>query len=185
MRREKQYNFKIAVTGPESTGKTSLAQALAQALQTQWVPEFARYYLGGLQRPYERADLARIGAGQRAWEDWYARAGDPILLCDTDWTVLQVWEHYRFGVPPAGAWSWEEGYGPGRLADLYLLCSPDMPWQPDPLREHPEEREVLFGWYEQLLSQHQANVLVLRGTAPEREAAALAQIQKVFGTLPA
>lgn len=180
MLQEKQFTFNIVVTGPESTGKTTLTQALARALQTHWVPEFARYYLGGLCRPYEKVDLARIGAGQKAWENWYARTAGPVLLRDTDWTVLHIWEQYRFGPPVSGTWNWQQGYGDAQNADLYLLCAPDFPWQPDPLREHPLERDILFDAYETLLAQHRAHVLPLRGTAQEREAQALAYIRKVF-----
>ena len=92
--------LKIVVTGPESSGKTTLAAALAAALDTVWVPEFARTYLAHLGRPYERNDLINIRLGQAAWEEWYAQhlstSPSHHLVCDTDWTVLHVWEAYKF-----------------------------------------------------------------------------------------
>ncbi len=164
--------IKVVFTGPESTGKTALAEALGQVLGMPWVPEFARYYVAHLGRSYERSDLTPIGRGQRAWERWVARQQPPVLICDTDWTVLHIWEHYRYGSPVEGCWCWQMGYGEAQLADFYFLCAPDFPWQPDPLREHPHEREELFTWYERLLVAHQAPYLVLRGPLEERLAMA-------------
>lgn len=169
--------IKIVFTGPESTGKTALAEALARALGLPWAPEFARYYVAHLGRPYERTDLTAIGRGQRAWEQWLAQKTPPMLLCDTDWTVLQVWEHYRYGPPADGCWHWQKGYGAPQLADLYFLCAPDFPWQPDPLREHPSKREELFAWYERLLQTHGATFKILCGPLEERLRIAVQHVQ--------
>lgn len=183
MQQPKQYIFKIVLTGPESSGKTALAAALAQALGTSWVPEFARYYLSGLGRPYQREDLCTIGRGQAAWEAWYTSQSGEILICDTDWTVLQIWEHYRFGRPVTGNWDWQKGYQGAKIADHYLLCAPDFPWQPDPLREHPEERETLFEWYEHLLMESNANYTVMRGHISGRLEQAASLVHKLLRPL--
>lgn len=168
-----QQQLKIVLTGPESTGKTLLAEALAAHLGAAVVPEFARYFVAHLGRQYERADLQAIGRGQQAWEHWHAGKNPPRLICDTDWTVLQIWEHYRFGAPPSGDWDWQKGYTAPRPAGLYLLCAPDFPWQPDPLREHPEERAILFEWYERLLQDIGASYAVLTGPHAQRLQTAL------------
>lgn len=171
--------LKIVVTGPESSGKTALTEALAQHLGVPFVPEFARYYVAHLGRPYRRADLTAIGRGQQAWEHWQAAHSTGPLVCDTDWTVLQVWEHYRFGEPSTGEWDWAQGYRDAHPADLYLLCAPDFPWQPDPLREHPEERAILFDWYERLLQAHHARYSIVQGTPEARIQYAMERIQKL------
>lgn len=181
MEKHKQHNFKIVLTGPESSGKTRLAGALAESLGTIWSPEFARFYLASLGRPYTREDLQTIGRGQRAWEQWHSEQAGTAWICDTDWTVLQVWEHYRFG--PSETWHWQKGYGAPLPADLYLLCAPDFPPEPDPLRENPGERDHLFEWYWQLLHSKGLNYLVLRGEHERRLETALAEIRKLFGTL--
>lgn len=175
--------LKIVLTGPESSGKTVMAAALSDALGVPWVPEFARYYIPQLGRPYTHGDLKRIGAGQRSWEEWYERSGfrpmeHPCLIFDTDWTVLQIWEQYRFGVETD--FEWRKGYGAFENADLYLLCAPDFPWQPDPLREHPEERETLFGLYTQLLTARNARFIVLRGDPGMRLESALAAFRELL-----
>lgn len=183
MDNKKQYTFKIVLTGPESSGKTQLARHLAQTLNTIWAPEFARFYLAHLGKAYRREDLAVIGRGQKAWEDWYSAQASGPVICDTDWTVLQIWEHFRFGPAENTTWIWQRGYGNPQLADLYFLCSPDFPWEPDPLRENPDERGELFQWYEQLLLDRAANFRVLSGAHSVRLETALAEIRKLFGHL--
>lgn len=197
--------FKIVLTGPESSGKTQMAAALAAALGVAYVPEFARYYLLHLGRPYIQADLKNIGRGQRAWEDWYVaqelsglsvqrEQKDPMstkndlaaqlpeafkkrcLVLDTDWTVLHIWENY--GYPETTVREWQKGYGEIRMGDLYLLCAPDFAWEPDPLREHPEAREELFALYEALLQSRNANYAVLRGTLEGRLQMALEALRQ-------
>lgn len=161
--------YKIVITGPESSGKTSLAEMLAAKLHAPLAPEFARTYVEWLGRPYEQSDLYAIARGQSLWENWYAAQAGPYLVCDTDWTVLHVWEMYRFG----GTGTWEQGYLPVAAADLYLLCTPDFPWVHDPLREHPEEREALFALYLKLLQDKGLNFRILEGLPDERLASAL------------
>jgi hypothetical protein len=172
----KQSFLKIVLTGPESSGKTTLATQLAAALNAPWVPEFARFYLGSLGRPYERTDLPRILSGQMAWENWYLQKSEHFLVCDTDWTVVYIWEQYRFipdhpliQIPPLST-----------LPVLYLLCAPDFPWQPDPLREHPEERSILFDRYQQLLNAQNLPFMVLSGSPEKRFAQAWQYIQDVY-----
>jgi nicotinamide riboside kinase len=185
--------LKVVVTGPESTGKTAMANALAENLETLWSPEFARYYLAHLGRPYERNDLKNIGLGQKKWEEWYAHQiiespNPQILISDTDWTVLHIWELYRYEneTPHSSLLSshflmeWQKGYGEPSNADLYLLCAPDFPWQPDPLREHPEERDTLFSMYENLLRERAANFITLSGEHESRQQNALAAIRELF-----
>jgi len=175
--------WKVTVTGPESSGKTAVTTALSVALGIPWTPEFARYYVAHLGRPYEHFDLKTIGLGQKVWENWYGwQASSPgapdLLICDTDWTVLHVWEYFRFRL--TRDFEWEKGYGTPENADLYLLCVPDFPWSPDPLREHPEERDELFRLYEDLLRSREANFVTLSGNPDTRLQTALDAIRKLF-----
>ncbi len=180
----KQHTLKIVLTGPESSGKSVIAQALARHFKTNWAPEFARYYLEYLARAYTRADLAAIAKGQQAWESWHARQNCAVYFCDTDWTVLQIWEHFRFGKPENGNWVWAKGYLHPKPADWYFLCAPDFPWQADPLRENSGQREILFDWYENLLKKTGAAYTVLRGPHNQRLEQAISQVTKLFTPLP-
>jgi len=160
-----------------------MAESVAKHLDTVWSPEFARYYVAHLGRAYVRNDLKMIGLGQKKWEEWYARKAADLfsqkpLICDTDWTVLQIWEEYRFR--PGDDFEWAKGYGTPENADFYLLCAPDFPWQPDPLREHPEERDTLFIMYENLLREWRAHFIILSGEHDSRVQTALATIRELF-----
>ncbi len=169
-----QVIFKIVVTGPESSGKTTLATDLALALGCPCVPEFARPYVGHLGRPYAYTDLEKIARGQQLWEQWWTnRLEQGLLICDTDWTVLRIWERYKFGTTAVTT-------PPPDLAPLYLLCAPDFAWQPDPLREHPEERLALFDLYLDLLRTSGANYQVLKGDPQHRRQTALQLIAKYY-----
>jgi NadR type nicotinamide-nucleotide adenylyltransferase len=169
--------YRISITGPESSGKTTLAQALAARFQTLWVPEYARAYLETLARPYVFEDLEEIAKGQIAWEDESAREANKLLFCDTDLLVLKVWSEYKYGrcapfILEALA---------ARPYDLYLLCRPDIPWVPDPLRENPGEREELYNIYLSELRSMNARFLELNGPLADRLERAQQACSSAFG----
>jgi nicotinamide riboside kinase len=170
--------YKIVMTGPESSGKTSLGQALAKQLDGLFIPEFARYYLNALGAPYSESDFVRIACGQAVWEIFGQKQGNTHLILDTDWTVLHIWQSIRF--PKRTENLWEDAYSAIPLPHLYILCAPDFPWQPDPLREHPDSREALFSTYKQLLDQKGLNYLTVSGSEPERLKHVLQFLHKQF-----
>ncbi|MCB0786846.1 MAG: ATP-binding protein [Flavobacteriales bacterium] len=155
---------RIAITGPESSGKTTLARALAAHFGVPWVPEFAREYLKDLDRPYVKEDLLRIAEGQLEAERRIASGRPSMLVCDTDLLVIRIWSQEKF-----------ERVDP-RLEELVrgteyhhtLLCKPDLPWEPDPLRENPHDRDRLFGIYEQELNALGRTYAVIQGERMER-----------------
>ena len=125
---------RISLTGPESAGKSSLAAQLAAHYGATFVPEYARAYLEANGSAYTLADLEAIARGQLAAEDAAAAQATGWLFCDTDLLVLKIWVENAFGTCPA--WVLAELTRP-RYA-LTLLLAPDLPWTPDPLREHPD-----------------------------------------------
>ena len=157
---------RILILGPESTGKSTLASALGAYFQEPWVPEVAREYLEKLGRTYAYEDLLQIGKQQMQLEDEMAGAAKNHLFCDTDLRVIQVWSRHRFGkIDP---WVLEELER--RTYDLILLCAPDLPWQADPLREHPdlEIREQLFEQYLEITQQSGFPFTIISGDASAR-----------------
>jgi NadR type nicotinamide-nucleotide adenylyltransferase len=155
--------IKIAVTGPESSGKTTLAKALALHYKTACVPEFSRLYLANRGNVYDEADLLEIAKGQYNWELAYARDAKRLLICDTDLLVVKIWAEVRF----QECHPWIDRQLNLHPYDLFLLCKPDIPWEPDPQRENPHDREVLYQRYWKVLSGMNANFLEING--PERE----------------
>ncbi|HKK77121.1 MAG TPA: ATP-binding protein [Saprospiraceae bacterium] len=157
--RKKQAKL-IFVTGPEASGKSSLATALGKKIPCPWVPEYAREYLAELSRPYTPEDILRIG--QRQWQiqrNMQALTTAPFLICDTGFLVLKVWMEYRYGeVDP-----WIEEQFIQTPARHYLLCKPDIPWEPDPLREHPQQRDELYQLYLKALQDYQKPFTIIDG----------------------
>lgn len=125
---------RILILGPESTGKSTLAEDLASHFGEPWVPEYAREYLEQLGREYRFEDMLKIGKGQVALEDETAKNADKYLFCDTDLRVIHIWSEHRFG--KTDPWVLEQIAE--RKYDLILLTDTDLPWTPDPQREYPE-----------------------------------------------
>ncbi len=134
---------RIAITGPESTGKSWLAENLAMKYNEPWVPEYAREYLGSINRPYTFDDILEIAKGQFEAEERMARQAKDRLFVDTDFLVTRIWCLVKFG----RSHPWIDYMTDNHNYTHYLLCNTDLPWEADPLREHPNQRNELFGMY--------------------------------------
>lgn len=182
----------ICLTGPECTGKTTLALELAERLGAALVPEVARDYLAARGRSssrygrsygrnyvrnYGREDLLEITRRQLAAEREARAAHRGLLLCDTDLLVLRIWWREKYGpLPPL-----LEGSLPATAPRGYLLLAPDIAWEPDPQRENPIDRQRLF-------ALHLAELAVLphrivEGQRQARSDCALEQLQQLIGEL--
>lgn len=167
---------RIAIVGPECTGKTDLAGFLALHYQTNWVPEVARNYIDGLQRPYEKSDLAIIAEQQVDLEDHYAATANRLLICDTNLLVIKIWSEFKYGhCDPSIIQKMT-----ARKYDLHLLTYVDVPWEEDPQREHPDKREQLFKLYRTELTKYQYPFVEIRGEQRERRATAISAIEKML-----
>ena len=157
---------RIAFTGPESCGKTTIAKRFAAKVEGVYVEEFARAYLEPRNGQYDESDLLTIAQGQRAmWDEI-----NGILVADTEMLVLRIWSEVRFGRtnPVIEALLNNQDF------DHYFLCYPDIPWQPDPLREHPEQRLELFERYINELEKMNLPYSILKGDLETRLAHCLA-----------
>jgi nicotinamide riboside kinase len=156
--------LKIAIVGPESTGKSTLAAALAQQYNGIWVPEFARTYVAALNRPYTAEDIIAISKGQLQAEAEASAKGIFPLFADTTVLVEKIWLEHAFKQEHPVI---EEGI---KNADyqLYLLTDIDMPWQPDPQREHPHLREYFLARYIYWLERYQLPYQLISGSEEER-----------------
>ena len=134
---------KIAIIGPESTGKSTLTKDLANYFGEPFVPEYGRKYLETNGNQYDESDLLKISEGMLEAENKAAKKANRFLFCDTDLIMIKVWYEVKYGEchPYVLAKLAEQPY------DFYLLCSPDLPWVPDSLRENPGIRKELFKLY--------------------------------------
>ena len=170
---------KVAVIGPESTGKSELCQRLSAHYETEWVPEFARFYIDRLDRPYEKDDLRIIAETQLTWEDDKAEYANEYLFCDTNLIVIKIWSDHKYGETDP----WIEEQLASRKYDFYLLPNIDIPWRPDPQREHPQLRKHFFQVYEDYLKENDLSYAIVSGIEGKRKKSALEAINKHFTSL--
>jgi len=166
--------IKVAILGPESTGKTELAKQLAEHFKSPWVPEYAREYIENLKNPYTFDDICNIAMKQIEEEKLYENVSlsDRFVFFDTDLIITKVWFEYRFKkVPEFLTDRMKSNY-----YDLYLLCTPDLPWEPDPVREHGEDRDYFFDWYKREVEQTCKPYVIINNTGNQR-------IQKAINAL--
>ena len=167
---------KIAIIGPESTGKSTLCEQLAEHYHTLWCPEYAREYLTKHGMMYTYNDLLTIAQGQVVLEDEYIQlaignwqlASNRIypLFIDTDMHVMKVWCEFVFGK----CHQFILDQIVERKYDLYFLCNVDLPWTADELREYPdlETRQELYEIYKRIMTNQPVPWVEISGGSEER-----------------
>ena len=191
---EQKPLIKVAVIGPESTGKSTLCEMLALHYNTQWCPEFAREYLLTHGMDYTYDDLLYIAKGQLAMEDEYTQSivnsresGVPnsrltthnsqLLFIDTDMYVMKVWCEFVFG--KCHRWVLEQIVK--RKYDLYLLCNTDLAWVKDELREYPDliTRDKLYHIYKDIMINQSTPWMDISGDHSERTQKAIKAVDQL------
>ncbi len=172
---------KVAVTGPESTGKSFLCRELAAHYNTAYVPEYAREYLDNLEREYVEDDILQIARGQLGKEhnmasELLARPIRPLLFCDTEFLVTKIWSFHKYN--KCHPWILEQIEK--NTYDLYLLCDIDLPWEPDPQREHPHLRQYFFDWYQKELESYGFQYAIIRGRKQVRVKHAIEAVNNFY-----
>ncbi len=155
---------RIAIIGPESTGKSTLSEDLSNHYKEPWVPEYAREYLEKLGRPYVREDLIEIAKGQIREEENFLPKSKNLLICDTNLVVIKIWSEYKYGDVDKQIMEMLNS----RYYDLHILTNIDLPWEEDPLREHPDEREELLLHYQNHLFERNINYTLVSGDKETR-----------------
>lgn len=156
---------KIAVVGPESTGKSMMTRRLAQEFGVWYVPEYARYYCEDLNNQYTLQDEINIYYGQVAMENAIVDATpERLIFCDTTILTVKIWSDYLFDhTPPQVLQEIRR-----RSYDLYLLMDIDLPWEDDPLRDFPDKREYFMGVWKDELKALDAEFKIVSGLGEER-----------------
>ena len=153
--------LKIAFTGPESSGKTTLSKRIAEILDGEWHEEYAREYLTNLKRTYNQDDLLNIALKQN---EKRINCNSSLQVYDTEMLVIKIWNDYKFR---------KENQHINELldqqkVDYYFLCSPDIPYEEDVLRENPDNRNELFETYLNILNQKKLPYSILEGSISKR-----------------
>jgi NadR type nicotinamide-nucleotide adenylyltransferase len=157
----------VCLIGPECTGKTTLAQQLAEHFGVPWVPEFVREYAERVRRTLTVDDVEPIARGEIALLD--AAASDGLLILDTDLVSTVVYSRHYYGGCP----EWIVAEASVRRADLYLLMGIDVPWLGDDVRDSADAREALHRAFALTLDALDVRVVGLSGPAESRFVAAV------------
>ena len=169
---------KIAIVGPESTGKSTMSAYLAKYFNTVWVPEFARDYCAALDGQPTWQDEINMFHGQLALEQELLPKANELLICDTTFITVKIWSDYTFGESPQEV---IDELGKHHY-DYYLLLNIDLPWEHDPLRDFPHMREHFMAvWYKELNALN-ANYTLISGLGADRYAAAVSAIEKYLNS---
>lgn len=169
--------IRVAVVGPESTGKSTIANELAAYFNTVCVPEFAREYCKDLDRNYTLEDEVNMFYGQLALEEQITPdAKNNLLICDTMVLTVKIWCDHLFGATPTPLL---EEIGASSY-DLYLLMDIDLPWEDDELRDFPNLREHFMSVWHQELQNIGAHYQVISGLGDKRFENAKKAVEKIL-----
>jgi NadR type nicotinamide-nucleotide adenylyltransferase len=165
----------VAFTGPESTGKSSLATEMARHFNVPLLPEYAREYFQGYIGDYGPEDIIRILREHKSRVQQLMNEGHPMFILDTDVLVLKIWMECKFGLKHPDI----ESEWAAQPVDIYFLCKPDIPWEWDPLRENPNDRDTLFEKYLEALTDSKRVFHIVKGEKEDR----ICQVKQVLSSL--
>jgi len=164
----------IAITGPESCGKSTLTKQLGNRFKATTISEYAREYLEKTQGKYTFEDLEKIARGQIELLSKAKLSNSEIIIMDTELTVIKNWSEYKYHkISP-----WIQTQYENQKIDLYLLCNPDLPWEDDPLRESKNDRHEIFELYVKELEKLNRNYVVISGFGESRKQKAIDAVNK-------
>lgn len=148
--------------------------ALANHFGTLWVNEVARNYLDQLNRPYTANDVEQIARLQIEHEqNLEQQTENGLLFCDTTLLVIKIWMENAYNYCP----TWISDYIKNNTYAINLLTNIDLPWQPDPLREHPHLRQFFFDWYYRELTLANSPFVVISGIGAARLQSAIEAVK--------
>ena len=168
MEKRKNSMKKISIVGPESSGKSLLANTLSKSLNCSLTQEYARKYLNN-KNNYDYDDLTQIAIEQNAIIKKEIKRGGAFLIADTSLIVIEIWSKIKFNKTDSRIinLSKQEKF------DYYILCKPDIPWVFDSLRENPNDRDYIFKFYLKILKKRNYNFKIVSGPHATRTLASL------------
>ena len=156
---------RVVLIGPESTGKTELAEFLSKEFNTVFVPEYAREYIENLGHHYSYEDVVHIAKKQLELEMEFLEKANEILFYDTYLIITKVWFQVVYHKIP----EWIDQAIRDSKIDLFLLCNTDLEWIADNVRENGGEmRNKLFEMYEAEIKKYGFNYKIVKGIGEER-----------------
>ena len=166
----------VCLHGPESTGKTTLARALAAHFTTVWVPEFGRIYCEIFGNECDLEDLRAIRHGHDLLAAAGRRKANELLILDTDAVMTAIWSDILIGTRPPELDRIDDP------ADLYLLCNVDVPFEADRIRYFPSQttRDTMFAQTRAELERRELKFVTISGSRDQRFQSAVKAIISEF-----
>lgn len=170
------FTRRVTLFGPESSGKSTLAQILARHYDTVVAPEYGRTYTETLGTSITADDLRKICRGHIASVAAAKRQANKILIEDTDPVMTALWSDMLLGSRDP----WFDSFRDH--ADLYLLCDVDIPWEDDGTRyfETQADRQRFFDLCEKELLTRGVNYVKVSGTLRQRTLTAVKAIDEIL-----
>ncbi len=175
------FSQRICVLGVESSGTTTLAQALAEYYQTVWVPEYGRNYWEGRQyiphsEQWQSHEFLHIAQTQITLENALALQANQRIICDTDPLATHIWHRRYLGFyyPELETIAQQRNYA------LYLITEPDFEFVQDGTRESEHLRMEMHQWFMEQLTKMGKSWVSVTGSPEKRLADAIA----IINTLP-
>ena len=171
---------RLRLFGAESSGKSTMAAHLAETFGTVWVPEQWRGLYVKHGHRWEPELVMEVATAQLEAEEQAARQANRLLVCDTDALMTLVYARAAFGTGPAFLEALCDSPWYATRYAATLLFAPDLPWEPDPVREGPEARDRYFRLFRDELALRRVPYALVSGTGRAREAVAEASAQSVL-----
>ncbi len=154
----------IALVGPQSTGKSTLAKQLAEKYKTAWVPEYARQYFTQNGGQFTYRTVTPIARHQVADEQRSLQLARRFLFCDTDALTTLIWSDIYFNKYPA----WLLRHVTERPHHLYLLLDKDLAFEQDDQRENQEMQLLFWEKFHHYLNKFKLPYAVVSGRGESR-----------------
>ncbi len=171
---------RVCLLGGESTGKTTLARALASVYDTVWNPEFGRPYteIGrNPDAPWTSDEFTTIARIQCWYEDCLAESARRVLFCDTDAFTTKLFHQVYLGSPTDVFDDLA-----ARNYDLFLVCGLDVPWRHDGIREFDDQREWMHERYLERARVSGSPWVLLEGPHETRLSASRAAVDRLLAS---
>lgn len=168
--------MRIVLTGAESSGKSTLTRQLGERFKIPYALEFARVYLEEHGPEYDLDLLTTMRSLHCEYQSGQVPPNAPLGMFDTDLINYKIWAEEVFGYCPQEILDGIER----ESSHVYLLCAPDLPWEPDPLRENPHDRARLFELHRKEIERLGRRYEIIRGTGDKRLACAETALHKLL-----
>lgn len=173
---------RVAILGAESSGKSTLAAALAERYGSVWVPEYLREFVESQGRVPVAEDQYGIALTQVEREAAAAAHAKRFLFCDTTPLMTVVYSRHYFG----GADAQLAALAAATQYDLTLVTAPDSPWVADGLqRESEAVRQLIYRLLLDELDTRGIAYHVLHDSLEARLAQAAPLLQQALAAAPA